>query len=131
MTKIQIFDLRCLAVGVIALVGGVSTLVAKRRKLRNWPKAEATVNLVFHDKDGNLKLTVLFKDSADRSWRAVIGASDGQNLGLGSVVSVAYDPLNPESAIFADGWQIGLGVGAMIALGLICTFLAVWVFAHS
>jgi len=131
MNKVQTLELRCLLIGLGSLVGGVSCLISKRRRLATWPNTEATVDIVYTNKDGNQMLSVLFKDANNHSCRAEVKVIDAQNLGLGSVVSVAYDPVNSESAFLSDGWQIGLGVGAAIILGLILTSLSVWLYLNN
>ena len=100
---------------------GVLHFFWRRHALRSWPKADGTVDGSRFDRDGNLIVTIVYSSASGESHRAIVGGSSG--LGLGSVVTVAYDPRDPNRALILGRGGVGAWTYLLIIVG--CILVAV------
>lgn len=111
--------------GAASLAGGILALQKAHLRYKSWPRAEARVEGIRPDKNRDMQLVIVF-DAEGKTYRTTVGVGDSQPFGLGSAVTIGYDPVIPERTILADRKQISLAPGLLIAVGTILLGLALW-----
>jgi hypothetical protein len=106
------------AIGAAAFVFGVWQYVRKKNRLKSWIRATATVENVRRDAEGEVTVRLKFKDQAGKPVACVTPFADGDRVGLGSEVEVAYDPQSPETAFVASKGDMSLSALAWTVSGL-------------
>jgi hypothetical protein len=114
-------------VGAVSIGYGVWSFYSKRQRLKTWIRTNGTVENVRRDRNGNVSVRVRFADTAGQTHGCTLPYADGQNVGLGTEVQIAYRPSNPTQAFVADRRDMNLTaiVSAVVGLALWCAAVLV------
>lgn len=126
------YTLEWVVIGALILAYGLWELVWKKRKLKSWIRTTATIDNIRRDSDGNVTVRVKYADEKGKSIACTLPFADGDRVGLGSEVEIAYNPGLPTEAIVAERSDMNimaigsfvLGAGA-IAFGLVRHFMPI------
>lgn len=112
-----ISPLKCFLFGVPVLAYGLFSFLEKRSRLRTWTPTTATVTNTNRDANGHTTIRVKYTAADGKLYTASMAVADGDRIGLGSEIKVAYHPLAPENAFIAEKKDMNLGALLAIASG--------------
>lgn len=125
MLIVEFNPVYCFAVGGPSLVWGIANYVSKRKRLRTWTRATAVVENVGRDRN-SVVVRLRYTDAANQSRRCSLELADGHSVGLGSEISIAYNPQAPDQAFIADRKDMRLGAICAVVLGAVLVAAGVY-----
>jgi hypothetical protein len=118
----------------VLIFGGSSTLIfglwsfqKKRERLKYWIRAKGSVENLRREKGDNVFVRIRYSDEAGTARACWLPYADGDRIGLGTEVVVAYNPRFPDDAFIADKTDMNLtAISAIIVGGIMigCGILA-------
>ena len=103
-----------------AIAFGAWKFVEKRKRLKSWITTTAIVENVRRDRNGNVTIRVKYSDQSGTLQGCFLPFADGDRVGLGTEVSIAYNPCAPTQAFVADKKDMNITaiVSAVVGVGL-------------
>ncbi len=116
---LTIDPIRAFGGGIVALGFGLWRFTQKRNRLKTWVQTTGTVSNIRSESDSKTIVRVRYLDGNREQQGCSLLVTDGDRLGLGSEIRVAYNPRNPSEAFIADRKDMNLDVILSIATGTI------------
>jgi len=110
---------RLIIAGTISICFGVWRFYEKKKRLKTWIPTVGTIYNVRRDRKGNVTVYVKYLDRQGAKYSCSLPFSDGDRIGLGSELPIAYNPNRPSHAFIAEKTDMNFTVIAAIVVGVV------------
>ncbi len=104
----QFDPIHLIIVGSISIGYGALDYAGKRLLLKTWIRTTGTVDNVRRDRDGNTTATVKYYGRNKEKLTCHVEVADDSALGLGSELSIAYNPKSTGQAFVTSRKDMNL-----------------------
>jgi hypothetical protein len=106
------------AAGTLSVGFGAWSYYTKKKRLETWISVVGVVDNIRRDRNGNVSATMKYMTKEGAKQLCTLPVSDGDSLGLGTELVVAYEPARPERAFIADRKDMNFGVISALVIGV-------------
>ena len=104
--------------GAFSLCFGIWGYYAKKKRLETWISVVGVVDNIRRDRNGNVSVVVKYVTKEGSKQLRTLPIADGDSVGLGTELAIAYDPAQPNNAFIADKKDMNFGVITAIIVGI-------------
>ena len=110
--------------GAASIGYGLWGFLAKKQRLKTWIPVMGVVDNIRRDRNGNVSVVVKYVTKDGGKQLCTLPIANGDTVGLGSELTVAYNPIKPAESFIADKRDMNFAVIAAVVIGA-----ALWIAA--
>ncbi len=104
--------------GALSLGFGIWVYYTKKKRLDTWIPVVGVVDNIRRDRSGNVSVVVKYVTKEGSKQLCTLPIADGDSVGLGTELAIAYEPAQPGNAFIADKKDMNFGVITAIIVGI-------------